>query len=344
MWPRVFHLGCRAPPRLSLPALAPRDIYMIRRAFTVTIVAIAAAAPLRAQDSVACKGAHAGPMNFLASGLSPWRPGRDGVSRMNLVGRADPSPTEFVAYRERYPATYLGDSTKVTVHRNIGTVHILVMSGTLMVGFGPEVDYSKAAAYGPGSFTAIAAGDQYYVWSRGAVEIQVEAVGQPRIGPVPRVHPSGQPMSPTLPAAISKTSPPESPPAPANGLGEWKSLSIGGGRMPLVESHPTSPTELVAFRIYYLPPFMQDSTKAIYHYHFGTEHITILCGTLVYGEGNKVDLSKAKDYGPGSFLENPAGNPHFEWFRGPVESQVEFIGPGSAVSLDPLTGKPTSEK
>jgi hypothetical protein len=112
-----------------------------------------------------------------------------------------------------------------------------------------------------------------------------------------------------------------------------------GGRMPLVESRPTSPTELVAFRIYYVPPFLQDSVKPLYHYHFGTEHITILCGTLFYGEGNHVDRSKAKAYGPGSFVENPAGNPHFEWFRGTVEAEVEFIGPGTAVPLDPATGQ-----
>jgi hypothetical protein len=313
---------------------------MTRLALTVTIVAIAATAPLRGQDSVACKGAQSGPTNFLASGLSPWRTGPDGVARMNLVGRTDPSPTELVAYRERYPAAYLGDSTKVTVHRNVGTAHILVLHGTLVVGHGPNVDYARAAAYGPGSFVVLAAGDPYFVWSRGPLEIQVEGVGQPRIGPLPRAHASGQPISPTLPAAIAQNPTPDSPPAPANGLGEWQSIAVGGGRMPLVESHPTSPTELVAFRIYYVPPFMQDSTKPVYHYHFGTEHITILCGTLMYGEGDRVDLSKAKAYGPGSFIENPGGNPHFEWFRGTVESEVEFIGPGSAVALDPFTGKP----
>jgi hypothetical protein len=278
-------------------------------------------------------------MRFLASGLSSWRTGASGVARMNLVGRADPSPTEFVAYRERYPSTYLGDSTKVTVHRNVGTAHILVLHGTLVVGFGGQVDYAKAAAYGPGSFIAIPSGDAYYVWSRGPVEIQVEGIGQPRIGPVARAHAIDAPIEPTLPEARSATAPAESPPAPPNGLATWESIPMGG-RMPLVGNHPTSPTELVAFRIYYLPPFLQDSTKPIYHYHFGTEHITILCGTLVYGEGNRVDLSKTREYGPGSFLENPAGNPHFEWFRGPTEAEVEFVGPPTAMPLDPATGKP----
>ena len=49
---------------------------------------------------------HAGDMPaFLATDVSPRSPvGEDGVPRMNLVGGDQPSPTEFVTFRERYPA------------------------------------------------------------------------------------------------------------------------------------------------------------------------------------------------------------------------------------------------
>jgi hypothetical protein len=87
---------------------------------------------------------------------------------------------------------------------------------------------------------------------------------------------------------------------------------------------------------------MQDSAKLTYHFHYGTELVTVICGTVMYGQGNHVDYAKAKDYGPGSFIENPAGNPHFEWFRGPLEAEVEFLGSSGAVSLDPTTGQPKS--
>ena len=83
-----------------------------------------------------------------------------------------------------------------------------------------------------------------------------------------------------------------------------------------------------------------DTTRIIYHYHFGTEHITILKGTLWFAIGERVDRSKAKAYGPGSFIENPAGAKHFEWFEGQVEAQVESIGALGAISLDPATGQP----
>jgi hypothetical protein len=66
----------------------------------------------------------------------------------------------------------------------------------------------------------------------------------------------------------------------------------------------------------------------------------LICGTIAYGQGSRVDYSKAVDYGPGSFIENPAGNSHFEWARGPLESEVDFIGGPGAVPLDPNTGQP----
>ena len=79
------------------------------------LFSLAVGLPAAAQDSVACKGP-GGPERFLASGLSPWRTGPSGVARMNLVGRTNPSATEVQVYRERYPATFLGDSTKATAH------------------------------------------------------------------------------------------------------------------------------------------------------------------------------------------------------------------------------------
>jgi hypothetical protein len=258
---------------------------------------------------------------------------------MNLVGHPNPSATEIVVYRERYPATYLGDSTKTTVHKNVGTAYILVLSGTLVVGHGADVAYSQAVAFGPRSFIVIAASEPYYVWSRGPVEIQVEAMGPTRPGPLSRLASADKEVVPTFAAAQSQNPPPESPPAPANGLAEWKTTA-NGGHMQLVASTPASPTELVATRHYWLPPVMQDSAKLTYHFHYGTELVTVLCGTVAFGEGSHVDYSKARDYGPGSFIENPAGNPHFEWFRGPLEVQLETIGGPGAVALDPNTGQP----
>jgi mannose-6-phosphate isomerase-like protein (cupin superfamily) len=107
-------------------------------------------------------------------GLGDWRPMGNGGYIMRLVGSTPPSPTELTAFRVRYPANFKADSG---VHYHLGTEHVVMLKGTLMVGFGDTADYSKMKAYGPGSFLVIPAGTHHYETMRGEVESQVEAVG-----------------------------------------------------------------------------------------------------------------------------------------------------------------------
>ena len=97
-----------------------------------------------------------------------------------------------------------------------------------------------------------------------------------------------------------------------------------------------SPTDLRVFR--YRISAM-DSTKAVYHYHWGTEHVTMWRGTVRIALGFPTDYTKAKAYGPGSFVEIPAGMPHLEWFEGDIEAHIEFLGPSTAIDLDRKTGR-----
>jgi quercetin dioxygenase-like cupin family protein len=123
--------------------------------------------------------------------------------------------------------------------------------------------------------------------------------------------------------------------APANGLAEWQPLGANGAQiMRLVGG--ASPTELVAFRVHYPADFKVDSGV---HYHFGTEHITVLKGTIVVGFGDHADYSTAKSYGPGSFIVIPAGTPHYEMFRGDFEAHVESIGPMTTVWITHANGQ-----
>jgi hypothetical protein len=248
-------------------------------------------------------------MHFLASGVTPWRTGPSGVERMNLVGHTNPSATEVVVYRERYPAMYMADSTKAPVQKIVGSIYIIVLKGTLVVGRGATADFSKVDAYGPWSFVSIAAAEPFYVWSRGPTEIQVTAIGPLHPGPI--LGGTDLTMLPTFPAASSQRAPAESAPAPENGLGDWKMNPRGSGNMHLAGSTPASAMELSAGRLLIVPPAMQDSAKITYHFHYGTELVTMICGTIAYGQGSKVDYSKAVNYGPGSFIENPGGQSAF---------------------------------
>ena len=277
---------------------------------------------------------------FLASDLAPWQPvGTHGAARMRLVGGAHPPTTQVVTYRERYPATFMCDSGRIDPHRHVGTMHVQVLRGTLYLGFGDTVDLAAAKAYGPKSFIQIPGGMSHFEWNRGELEIQVTAAGLPTIGPVRlsdgRVD---QPSPTTFAAAPCAGGNPGGPPSAANGLTEWQPTSTGA-LMKLV-GDGLSPTDLYVYRMVWGPTMMQDSTRPIYHYHWGTEHVTIWRGGVRIGLGFPVDLSKAKLYGPGSFVHIPAGTPHFEWFVGEVEAQVEYLGPPGAVNLDPKTGLP----
>jgi quercetin dioxygenase-like cupin family protein len=108
-----------------------------------------------------------------AAGLAEWRSmGPSGMEMMRLVGTD--SPTEMAAFRVRYPAGFKIDSG---VHYHLGTEHVVVLKGTVLVGFGDTADYSKVTAYGPGSFIVIPAGVHHYEMFRGEVEANVEHVG-----------------------------------------------------------------------------------------------------------------------------------------------------------------------
>jgi quercetin dioxygenase-like cupin family protein len=280
-----------------------------------------------------------GEARMYASAVSDWITGPDGVARMNLVGDSN-SITGLSTFRLRYPAGVKKDSSKAVIQFHLGTEHVLVLKGTIVVGLSDSLNYDGVREYTQGGFFVIPSGRRYFIWTRGETELQVEAVGSTRTMLWSRGmggRAGGGRGGPARPVA---SAPPDAAPVYPNGTPPWILNALGGGRMALVGSLPPSPTELVASRSRFLGPPLVDSTLITYHYHFGTEHITILSGTLWFAIGDHVDLSKAKPYGPGSFIENPAGSQHFEWFEGTVEAHIESIGNLGAINLDPATGQP----
>lgn len=93
-----------------------------------------------------------------------------GMSRMFLVG--DPSKHEIFAARFRYP-----DGGGVKPHWHTTSVHVTVLQGTLVVGFGERIDSSAIKEYGPGSFIVFEGGARHFEWFRGETIVHVEGVG-----------------------------------------------------------------------------------------------------------------------------------------------------------------------
>lgn len=185
-----------------------------------------------------------------------------------------------------------------------------MLRGTLVVGLGDSLDFSALKEFGSGGFLVIPSGQPHYEWTRGESEVQVEAIGPSVTHPWPRLRTDATRTRMIGPARDVASAQP-------NGLSEWRVHASDVSVMDLAGGPSPSPTELVAFRVRYPSGFLTDSAK-LYHFHFGTEHITIPKSTLYFAVGDVFDRSKAKRYGPGSFIENPGGAKHFEWFEGDV--------------------------
>jgi mannose-6-phosphate isomerase-like protein (cupin superfamily) len=111
----------------------------------------------------------------VAAQVSPsWQPIPGGGCMMRLAGGDSSAKADLVAYRVRFPADYQRDSG---VHYHLDTRHIVVLAGTIIIGFGDTVDVRKTKAYGPGGFIVIPAGAHHFEWWQGAMEAHVESVG-----------------------------------------------------------------------------------------------------------------------------------------------------------------------
>lgn len=62
------------------------------------------------------------------------------------------------------------------------------------------------------------------------------------------------------------------------------------------------------------------------HIHSGDELITVISGAFNVGHGDKLDRDATVLLNAGSFVEMPAGHPHFAWTS--VETVVQIHGPG----------------
>jgi quercetin dioxygenase-like cupin family protein len=106
------------------------------------------------------------------------------------------------------------------------------------------------------------------------------------------------------------------------GLKPWQPLGSHGAEIMRLAGG-LSNTDMTTFRVRYPAGF---PTGREPHVHFATEQVTVLKGAIYLGFGDCLDEGKAVRYGPGSFFEIPAGQPHFEWFEGVYESQVTSNG------------------
>ncbi len=67
--------------------------------------------------------------------------------------------------------------------------------------------------------------------------------------------------------------------------------------------------------------------KAAAHFHGNTETVVVISGTAMFGVGDTLDESKAKEFGPGTVVSIPAGIHHFAIAKTPMVLEISGIGP-----------------
>ncbi len=75
--------------------------------------------------------------------------------------------------------------------------------------------------------------------------------------------------------------------------------------------------------------------KIMPHSHATENQVTVLSGTLLYGEGDKFDPRRLKPYKAGSFIVEKAKAPHFMTAKGPTVFQVSVPGKATFDYVDP---------
>jgi quercetin dioxygenase-like cupin family protein len=71
------------------------------------------------------------------------------------------------------------------------------------------------------------------------------------------------------------------------------------------------------------------------HSHPHDEHVTIVSGTLLLGNGSKADRAAARKMGPGSYAFLPREQFHYAWAVDEVVFQVNAIGPFGITYANP---------
>ena len=106
--------------------------------------------------------------------------------------------------------------------------------------------------------------------------------------------------------------------------------TIQGGKIAVLTGDPTK-AETVVMRVKFPANRRQPP-----HSHPHAEIVTLLSGSLGYGEGESFDTSKGQIGGAGTFAIVPANQAHFVWTENEEAiAQVQFVGPFSINYVDP---------
>ena len=85
------------------------------------------------------------------------------------------------------------------------------------------------------------------------------------------------------------------------------------------------PSEAGAYYAYYLK--FPAGGQAPPHFHAMTENVVVISGTVMFGLGDTMDVTKMMTFGPGAVVSVPAGLHHYAMAKEPAVVEISGIGP-----------------
>ena len=140
--------------------------------FAVAIVA--ATSPLRAADSTAAKAELSTEMGFHAPTAIEWKPGPPALppgAKMAVL-EGDPTKEGPFVMRLQVPADY-----HVPPHTHPKTERVTVISGTMFLAMGDNLERSAAKSLTAGSYNFWPAGMKHAAWFEPGTVIQLHGIG-----------------------------------------------------------------------------------------------------------------------------------------------------------------------
>lgn len=151
----------------------------MKRMTTAALVAVAllvGGAAASAQTPAGRKGAAAPPAKhtMIAAADMKWGPGPPALppGAQATVLDGDPSKAGLFIIRLKFP-----DGYAIPAHSHPTAEHVVVVSGTLMAGFGDKMDEAEMHAITAGGYAKMPAGTNHFVKAKGETIVQVTAVG-----------------------------------------------------------------------------------------------------------------------------------------------------------------------
>ncbi|HET7275142.1 MAG TPA: cupin domain-containing protein [Longimicrobiaceae bacterium] len=102
-----------------------------------------------------------------------------------------------------------------------------------------------------------------------------------------------------------------------------------GARVAVLEGNPAEPGPFT------IRLEMPDGYQIPPHWHPGIEHVSVLSGVFVVGQGEEVNTDRMKELPQGGFMMMPPEMPHYAHTRGETVLQLHGMGPWGITYIDP---------